>query len=78
VTAKKPIVVRNWRVVEASPSGLFVWFDPSRESVEVYELMEPLKNEGVADALERDDPDVKNGPVQLKMRISDPGDRSVF
>ncbi len=47
-------MLRNWRVVDASPSGLFVWFDPSRESVELYEL-EPEVEPRVADASEGDD-----------------------
>ena len=50
----KKIILRSWRVSHADPSGLFVWFDPSRESVELYEL-DPPKDEGVAIASEGDD-----------------------
>ncbi len=50
----KKIVLCNWRVIKAEPSGLFVWFDPDRESVELYEV-EPLLEGGVASASEGDD-----------------------
>ena len=50
----KKIILRSWRVTHAEPSGLFVWFDPTREAVELYEL-EPPKDEGVAKANEGDD-----------------------
>jgi len=53
VTAKR-IVLRTWRVVKAEPSGLFVWYDPAREAVELYE-QEPLKDEGVLEFSEGDD-----------------------
>ena len=52
--AKKRLVLRSWRVQKAEPSGFFVWFDPGREGIELYEL-EPPKDEGVADASEGDD-----------------------
>ena len=52
--AKSRIMLCNWRVRKAEPSGLFVWFDPDRESVELYE-MDPLTQSGVADALEEGD-----------------------
>ncbi len=54
VIARKRIELRNWRVQEAEPSGFFVWFDPTREGVELYEL-EPSTEERVADACEGDD-----------------------
>ena len=50
----KKIILRSWRVMHADPSGLFVWYDPTRESVELFEL-DPPKNEGVAIACEGDD-----------------------
>ena len=62
--AKKRIELRSWRVAEASPSGLFVWFDPARESVELYEL-DPQRPLGVADALERDEPNGPSGRDQV-------------
>ena len=52
--AKKRVVLRSWRVQVAEPSGLFVWYDPARESVELYEL-EPDAKQRVADASEGDD-----------------------
>ena len=54
MTAKKRIELRSWRVAEAQPSGLFVWFDPARESVELYEV-EPPTESGVGDPNEKDD-----------------------
>ena len=50
----KKIMLRSWRVTKASPSGLMVWFDPDRESIELYE-MDPQLEAGVADACEGDD-----------------------
>ena len=32
------LVIRNWRVTEALPSGLHVFFDPSRECVKLFRL----------------------------------------
>ena len=52
--AKKRITLRAWRVSEAAPSGLSVWFDPDREYVEIYEL-EPLPEDGVGECSEGDD-----------------------
>ena len=52
--ARKRIVLRSWRVQEAEPSGLFVWFDPDREGVELYELDPPTES-GVGDPCEEDD-----------------------
>jgi len=28
--------VRNWRILEAEPSGMLVWFDPKCELVKIY------------------------------------------
>jgi len=50
--AKK--VLRAWRISEADPSGSFVWFDPSREFVEIHDL-EPPKDSGVVAFDEGDD-----------------------
>ena len=47
-------VLRSWRVTEASPSGAYVWFDPSRETIRLYEL-EPPPDRGVAIACEGGD-----------------------
>ncbi len=49
-------ILSNWRVIRAEPSGLFVWFDPDRESVELYEL-EPSPEERVDERHERGDSD---------------------
>jgi len=59
----KPI--REWRLVrpEKGP-GLFLWFDPECEEVELIER-EPQQNAGVADAPEEDDySDVKSSPSE--------------
>ena len=52
--AKKRIVLRSWRVQKAEPSGFFVWYDPSREGIELFEL-EPPSETGVSAACEEDD-----------------------
>jgi len=54
MSARKRVVLRSWRVQEAEPSGFFVWFDPTREGIELYELDPPTES-GVADACEGDD-----------------------
>ena len=46
--------VRNWRMTEASPSGLHLWFDPLRETVKLFEL-DPGEFPGVHEVLEGDD-----------------------
>ena len=48
------IVVRQWRITEASPSGCHVWFDPARETLELWSE-EPPEDSGVDDVLEGDD-----------------------
>ncbi len=48
------IVLCNWRVTEGEPSGLHVWFDPSRERVEIHAL-EPPSEDGVSAAVDKDD-----------------------
>ena len=40
------ILLRQWRVTEASPSGCHVWFDPARETVELY-AVDPREFPGV-------------------------------
>ena len=50
----KRLVLRSWRLMDADPSGLFVWYDPTRESIELYEL-DPPKESGVPEVGERDD-----------------------
>ncbi len=34
--------IRNWRITEAEPSGLHLWFDEEREGVLLYELTPPV------------------------------------
>jgi len=65
---KRRIVLRSWRVQEAEPSGFFVWFDASRESIELYER-DPPKDEGVADACEGDD---QRGLWDSSIVVNDP------
>ena len=49
-------LICQWRVSRALPSGLQVWFDPSTETIKLFEL-EPHPPGGVADALEGDERD---------------------
>ncbi len=65
--ARKPI--RAWRVVEAQPHGLMVWFDPRTEFVRLFELKEPPIESGVGDLCEGDDLDGPTGPIQLTMLV---------
>jgi len=71
MTARKRLVLRKWRVQDAEPSGLFVWFDPTRESVELYEL-EPQLEAGVGEDLEGDDSDGQSGRDQVNGLGSQP------
>ena len=50
------VKIRMWRMVrpEKGP-GMFVWFDPEREELQLYELKEPPKDEGVLAFSEGDD-----------------------
>ena len=48
------IILRQWRMTEASPSGMTVWFDPLRETVELFEV-EPPKDSGVLEVVDGDD-----------------------
>ena len=69
--AKKLLVLRSWRVQKAEPSGFFVWYDPSREGIELYEL-EPPKDEGVPEVLEADDQrSLWCDPNQVQTVVSD-------
>ena len=53
------IEICQWRVCQAQPSGLLVWFDPETEVVRLYarDPMEPSEGSGVVASSERDDPD---------------------
>ena len=33
------IAVRNWRITRAEPDGAHVWFDPTREAIQLYRLL---------------------------------------
>jgi len=55
MTAKRGQLLA-WRVVPADPYGLMVWFDPSRETVEIVPLDPPV-DPGVPAVYARDDPD---------------------
>jgi len=56
------IVLRAWRFSYAEPSGSLVWFDPTRERVEIHPLeRSPLP--GVHEVLEGDDSD----DIQLEL-----------
>ena len=61
------VKIRMWRMVrpEAGP-GMFVWFDPEREELQLYELKEPLPVGGVGDPCEEDDSDSPGDPIQVK------------
>ena len=51
------IPIRSWRVVEAQPHGLSMWFDPRTERPRLYALgpSEPSGSRGVGDPGEEDD-----------------------
>ena len=51
------VKIRMWRMSrpEKGP-GMFVWFDPTREELRIYE-MEPPKDSGVEDFSDGDDQD---------------------
>ena len=65
------LILRAWRVQEAEPSGSFVWFDPSRERVELFSLEEPRPEDGVASASE-------GGDQRGLFDASYPGNREVI
>ncbi len=50
----KRLMIRQWRVSKAEPSGLQVWFDPATEFVRLFEL-EPSAKAGVEGYREGDD-----------------------
>ena len=56
--------------MEASPSGRFVWYDPTRESVELYEV-EPPKESGVQEYNEMDDWDVPRSEDNKQMFLNE-------
>ena len=58
--ANTGIPIRNWRVVEAEPHGLQLWFDPLRERPSLH-LLEPSPGGGVAKCNEGDDLDDLDG-----------------
>jgi len=41
-----PTPIRNWRVTEAEPFGLHVWFDPRSERVEIVLLEVGMEHPG--------------------------------
>jgi len=54
------IPIRNWRVMEAEPSGLMLWFDPTCESIRLYHdplalnsVVGPEENPGVDEKRDR-------------------------
>ena len=49
----KELVIRKWRM-ESVPDGCWLFFDPSREDVRLYEL-EPRAETGVLEVSEGDD-----------------------
>ena len=55
--------------MDAEPSGMFVWYDPTREAVELYERREPPKDEGVLEVLEGDDQDSPGCPSSSKNEL---------
>ena len=69
----KRIMIRQWRVSTADPSGLHVWFDPACEELRLYAL-DPPKDEGVANALERGDQNDMFAPDQVHARQDSPDD----
>jgi len=69
VTAKE-LVVRRWRFQEAKPSGLHVWFDPTREVVRLFEL-EPGTEDRVPVVGERDDWDSPDDRLDVEQVVED-------
>ena len=53
--AKRKLICQ-WRVMEAEPSGLLLWFDPETEFPRLYEV-EPPRDSGVDSYCEEDDQD---------------------
>jgi len=53
VMAKRKMI-SNWRICQAEPSGLLLWFDPMIEFPRLFEL-EPSLRSGVDNSDERDD-----------------------
>ena len=35
---RRSVPVREWRMRDAEPYGMWMWFDPHRESVELYDV----------------------------------------
>ena len=63
---RKPI--RLWRVSQAEPRGLHVWFDPDTEVLKLYAL-EPQPKVGVGEDLEGDDRDAPGRPDQVNDQL---------
>ena len=59
------IPIRQWRVCEASPSGLQLWFDPRVEFPRLYVLGDPLPEERVPAVRESDATDGPFGQIQV-------------
>ena len=55
------ILLRSWRIMEAEPYGLMMWFDPLRERPELYTL-EPGQDSGVDEFREGNEPDESGFP----------------
>ena len=47
-------MISQWRICQAEPSGLLLWFDPMTEFPRLYELEQSLRS-GVDSFNERDD-----------------------
>jgi len=44
---QKPKPLRNWRIQNAMPFGLHVWFDPDVERIAIYGLTEAEKDDKI-------------------------------
>ena len=64
----RELILRSWRVTEAQPHGLTVWFDPHREQLKLYEL-EPPDYSGVREGCEGDDQETDPGAPKQHEQI---------
>ena len=72
-------MISNWRICQAEPSGLLLWFDSMTEFPRLYELEPSLRVGGTPDR-EGDDIDSVAGEVsqyqQLSLLEEDPSNGS--
>jgi len=78
MSSRSRIPIRSWRVCEAEPHGLQMWFDPRTERPRLYTLgsREQIPGAGVASSDEEDDlfDRVVQDPSEtlIEVRLDDP------